>query len=139
MAENIPHDGEGVVEPHVPVQWAHATVGPATTNDVVVGDTATYNLFVVSEPIIVMNLFTQVETAFTASVALDIGDSDNLERFSGSTTIGATSTGAVLVACTGLTVPYQYAAAQNITIDVNGATVAAGLLHVYMQYALARD
>lgn len=139
---NIPALGQFGLVSGVPaaVELAHVTVGPATTNDVVVGDTNTYTLFQVDEPIAVLHMWTQVETAFTASVTVDIGDSGSLSRFSSDTTIAPASTGAVLVADTGIgTVPYVYAAAQNITVDINGATVAAGLLHVYMQYAILRD
>jgi hypothetical protein len=141
LTHNIPEIGEFGSADRTPMkrQLAHVTVGPATTNDLVVTSTTTYVLFNVDEPIVVFSLYTQVTTPFTASVALDIGDSTNLERFSGSATIGATTSGAVLVSATGLTVPYAYAAAQDITIDVNGATAAVGVLDVYIEYALLSD
>lgn len=138
--KNIPAIGERDAN-SVPgkSQWAHVTVGPATTCDVVIGDTAAYTLFNVEEPIMVVRLLTQVATAFTASVTLDIGDSTTAALFTSDTTIVPPTTGAVLVESTGLTVPYVYAAEQDILVDVNGATVAAGLLHVYMEYVVLQD
>lgn len=136
---SIPSEGEGLVVPSVPVQWKHITVGAATTNDVVVGEIATAVLAPVAEPIIVLGLYTQVETAFTSSVTITIGDSTTADRYLADTTINPAASGAVLVASTGLSVPFAYSAAQDLTLTVGGATVAAGLLHVYIQYALARE
>src|SRR5512138_2694632 len=128
--KHIPEEGE-VFDGYVPAkrELLHVTVGAATTADVVVGDVATYTLVDVTEPIVVFGLWTQVETAFTASVTLTIGDSTTADLFIADTTIAAASTGAVLVAATGLTVPYVYAAAQDILGTIAGATVAAGLVH----------
>ena len=136
---NIPHEGEPFVNPNTPLQWAHVTVGSATTNDVVVGEIAEYVLFNVDEPIAVVGVWTQTETAFTASVTVTVGDSTTLDRYLADTTINPAASGAVLIASTGLSVPFLYSAAQDLKINVGGATVAAGLLHVYVQYALIRD
>lgn len=141
-AKLIPDIGEGpeATQTRAFTRLAHVTVGPASTNDVVVGDTNSYTLFSVSEPIIVKHVWTMVETGFTASVTLDIGDSDTLTKFISDTTINSAASGAVLIADTGIgTLPLVYATPQDFYVDVNGATVAAGLLHVYMEYALLED
>ena len=138
-AKNIPNEGETLVVNNVPVQFAHVTVGSSTTNDVVVGDIATYTLFNVDEPIVILNMWTQIETAFTASVTLDIGDTGSSTRYQSDTTIVPGTTGAIFVAATGVAVPYLMATAVDIEIVVGTATVAAGLLNVYLEYALARD
>lgn len=139
QTHNIPEVGDFVTSAPAPVQIAHVTVGPATTNDVVVGDIAVYTLFNVDEPIVIKHMWTQIETAFTASVTLDIGDTGSAGRYTSDTTIVPGTTGAVLVADTGLSVPYLDSTPLDIELTVGGATVAAGLLHVYVEYALLRD
>lgn len=131
MAKILPQYGQGVSPAR---QAVHISAGFASTADVQLSATAAYDLFNVDDPIAVVALWTRVSTAFTASVALDIGDSGSTERFSGSTTIGATTSGAVWVAATGLTVPYEYASGAVIQLDVNGATVAAGQVEIYLEY-----
>jgi hypothetical protein len=139
-AKSIPEIGE-VFDGYVPAkrEVLHVTVGSATTADVVVGDTGVYTLVSVNEPIIVFGVWTQTATAFTTSVTLTLGDSTTADLFLADTTMNIASTGAVLIASTGLTVPYVYAAAQDILGTVAGATVAAGLLNVYIDYAILAD
>ncbi len=139
-AKRIPAEGE-IFKGYVPAtrQLLHVTVGASTGADVTVGEIAAYTLVSVAEPIVVFGLWEQVETAFTASVTLDIGDSTTAALLQSDTTIVPGSTGAVLVAGTGLAVPYVYAAAQDILVTVGGATVAAGLMHVYIDYAILAD
>ncbi len=117
----------------------HVTVGSASTADVQVGETGVYELVDVTEPIIVFGAWTQTETAFTTSVTLTVGDSTTADLFFSDTTMNIASSGAVLIASTGLTVPYVYAAGQDILGTVAGATVAAGLLHIYLEYAVLAD
>jgi hypothetical protein len=138
--KHIPEEGE-VFAGYVPAQRkvAHITVGSATTNDVVVGETGVYTLVDVTEPIVVFGAWTQCATAFTTSVTLTIGDSTTADLYFADTTMNIASTGAVLIASTGLTVPYVYAAGQDILGTVAGATVAAGLLNVYLDYAVLAD
>lgn len=138
--KHIPEEGE-VFKGYKPAtrQLAHLTVGAATTNDVVVGETGVYTLVDVTEPIVVFGAWTQCETAFTASVTLTIGDSTTADLFFADTTMNIASTGAILIASTGVSVPYVYAAGQDILGTVAGATVAAGLLHVYLDYAILND
>ncbi len=139
-AHRIPDIGDPGVDGNAgKIRLAHVTVGSATTNDVVVGDTAVYTLFAMDEPCVVLGLWTQIETGFTASVTLDIGDTGSGTRLTSDTTIVPGTTGAIFVAGTGLAVPYVYSTAADIELDLNGATVAAGLMSVYLQYALLRD
>lgn len=139
-AKNIPEIGE-VFKGYVPAQLelAHVTFGSSSDADVQVGEIAEYALINVSRPIVVFGVWTQVETAFTASVTTVIGDSTTTDRYLADTTINPAASGAVLVASTGLTVPYVYAAAQDLKLTIGGATVAAGLAHVYVQYAILED
>jgi len=140
-AKSIPEVGE-VFSGYVPAkrQIAKVTFGAGdTTADVTIGDTGEYVLISVASPIIVTNLWTQVTTAFTSSVAATIGDSTTIDRFIADTTMAPASTGAVLVAATGLTVPYVYSAAQDIKVGISGATAAAGLASVYVEYAVLDD
>lgn len=138
--KHIPEEGE-LFKGYKPAnrQVAHLTVGSATTNDVVVGETGVYTLVDVTEPIVVFGAWTQTETAFTTNVTLTIGDSTTADLFFSDTTMNIASSGAVLIASTGLSVPYVYAAAQDILGTIGGATVAAGLLHVYVDYAVLAD
>lgn len=117
----------------------HVTVGSATTNDVVVGDIEAKTLVDVTVPIVVTDMWTQVEVAFTASVTLDIGDSGSAARYTSDTTINSAASGAVLVSATGLAVPYINSTPDDILVTVGGATVAAGLLHVYIEYYELQD
>jgi hypothetical protein len=140
MAKAIPEVGE-IFKGYVPAnrQVAHVTVGAATTNDVVVGETGVYTLLDVNEPIVIFGAWTQCETAFTTSVTLTIGDTGSADRLFADTTMNIASSGAILIASTGLTVPYVQSAAQDIEGTIAGATVAAGLLHVYVDYAILKD
>jgi hypothetical protein len=139
-AKRIPAEGE-IFKGYVPAnrQVLHVTVGADSSADVQVGETGAYTLVSVAEPIIVFGQWNQIETAFTASVTLDIGDSTTAALLTSDTTIVPGSTGAILIAGTGLAVPYVYAAAQDLLVTVGGATVAAGLLHVYIDYAILAD
>jgi hypothetical protein len=93
----------------------------------------------VTEPIMVFGAWTETATAFTTSVTLTVGDSTTADLFFADTTMNIASTGAVLIRDTGTTVPYVYAAAQDILGTIAGATVAAGLLNVYIEYYVLAD
>lgn len=140
QARYIPEVGE-VFNGNVPapVKLHKITVGSDTTADIVVGSTGEYVLATVTRPVAIYGMWTQTETAFTASVTLTLGDSTTTDRYFADTTIAPASTGAVLVASTGLTVPYVYSAAQDLKVTVAGATVAAGLCNVYIQYSVIED
>lgn len=114
---------------------AHVTFGVSSASpDVAVGETGTYTLVDVNVPIVVMAMWTQIEEAFTTSVTTTIGDTASAARYSDDTTINCASSGAVLVASTGLAVPYIDSTPLDIEVVVGGATVAAGLAHVYVEY-----
>jgi hypothetical protein len=141
LTHRIPDVGEPIVVGQAsPTFIAKVTVGSATTNDITVGEIATHTLFAVDETALIMHVWTQVNTAFTSSVTLDIGDTGSAARFTSDTTINPAATGAVLVADTGLTVPYVFSVTDGgILLTVGGATVAAGQADVYIEYALLRD
>lgn len=137
---NIPAQGEPFIGyVHAKRQLAKVTVGASTDADIVVGDTGVYTLVSVAEPIVVFGMYTQCETAFTTSVTLTIGDSTTADLFFADTTMNIAATGAVLIRDTGTTVPYVYSAAQDILGTIAGATVAAGLLNVFIDYAVLKD
>jgi hypothetical protein len=140
MTRYIPEVGEQFTG-YVPskIQLHKITVGSDTTADVTVGETGEYVLASVSRPVAIFNMWTQTATAFTTNVTLTLGDSTSTDRFFADTTINPASTGAVLIGSTGLTVPYVYDAAQDLKVTVGGATVAAGLCNVYIQYAILED
>jgi hypothetical protein len=131
-ARYIPEQGENY-KGYVPAtrQLHKITIGAATTADIVVGNTGVYTL--------VFGMWTQCETAFTGSVTLTVGDSTTADLFFSDTTMNIAGTGAVLIRDTGTTVPYVYAAAQDLLGTIAGATVAAGLLNVYIDYAIIED
>jgi hypothetical protein len=137
----IPETGEPlVIGSAAPTQLRHVTVGPATTNDIVLSEISTATLFDVDEPVLLLHMWTQVEEGFGASATLDIGDTGSAGRFTSDTTIVPNTTGAILVADTGLAVPYVFSVLDNgITIALGGASASAGILHVYLEYALLRD
>lgn len=139
-AKHIPEEGQ-VFSGYVPAkrEVVHLTVGSATTADIAVGETGVYTLINVTEPIVVYGLWTQCATAFTTSVTLTIGDSTTADLFMADTTMNIAATGAIWIRDTGTTVPYQYAAAQDILGTIAGATVAAGLLHVWVDYSIIGD
>jgi hypothetical protein len=139
--KNIPEVGE-IFDGYVPakVEIAHVTFGAdSDVADVPVGDLGAYTLFAVTEPIMVLGAWTMVETAFTASVTSAFGDSGTADLFHATGTIADTTAGSVLVASTGLSVPKVYSAGQDLLLTIAGATAAAGLGHVYLQYAILED
>ena len=137
---NIPAIGEQF-KGYVPAvrQLHKITIGFDSTADIQVGDTGVYKLVKVTEPIVVFGMWTQCATAFTTSVTMTIGDSTTAALFFDDTTMNIASTGAVLIRDTGTTVPVSYSAAADLEITVAGATVAAGLLNVYIDYAILED
>lgn len=140
----VPETGE-IFDGYVPakVELAHITVGGVaeTTADLVLSSAATaqVTLFDVNVPIVITGMWTQVETAFTASVDLAIGDTAGASTFFVEGTIAATTAGSVLVTSSGLTVPMLKAAGEDLLIDCSNAVPEVGLLHVYIQYAVLAD
>jgi len=117
----------------------HVSVGAATTSpDITVGDAAAYPIVTFGANTLIYAAWTQVTEAFTASVTVTLGDSDAADYFHASATIAPQSTGAVLVASTN-SVPKLFAAAQDLEVVVGAATVAAGMLDIYIEYAILAD
>lgn len=136
-AVNIPAIGDYTIGKANQWQLAHVVVGTDTAAcDVIVGDTNIYTIFEVDRRLLISNVWTQTETAFTTNVTMTIGDTTTLDRFMADTTMNPAATGAVLIADTLAVAVLQPAGGQDIVIDLNGATVAAGQLHVYMRYAI---
>jgi hypothetical protein len=136
-AKNIPGIGE-IFKGYSPaVRKMHkVSFGVASADpDVDVAEIATYTLINVEVPIVVFGLHVQVAEAFTASVTATIGDSDGADRYIADTTINPAASGAVLIGATGLTVPYVLNSGLDIEVVIGGATVAAGLCNVYIEYA----
>jgi hypothetical protein len=140
-AKIIPGVGE-VFKGYVPAvkKIAHVSFGVASASpDVAVGETGVYTLIDVTVPVVVFGLWTQTEEAFTSSVTATIGDTGGADRYIADTTANIASTGAVLIGSTGLTVPYIDPLGLDIDVTIGGATVAAGLTHVYVEYAELHD
>jgi hypothetical protein len=140
-AKFIPGEGE-IFKGFIPAvrKLLHVSFGVSSANpDVAVGETGVYNLVDVTVPIVVFALYTQTEEAFTASVTATIGDTGGADRYIADTTINPAASGAVLIAATGLSVPYVDPLGLNIDVTIGGATVAAGLTHVYVEYAELHD
>lgn len=139
-AKIIPGVGE-VFKGYVPAvkKVIHVTFGVSSANpDVAVGETGVYPLVDVTVPVIVFQTWTQIEEAFTASVTTTIGDTGSAARYGTDTGINPASTGAVLVVGA-ITVPAVDSTGIDINVTVGGATVAAGLAHVYIEYAELHD
>lgn len=121
------------------VQMAHVTFGPATTNDVVGAAVGNYTLLSVDQPCVITGMWTRVEEAFNGTVTVDIGDTSGASAFTSDTTIVSTSTGAVLIASTGLAVPYVKAADEDILVAIGDTVATTGILHVYVEYVVLND
>jgi len=141
-AKHIPEVGEQF-KGYIPGvrKIAHVSFGVASASpDVSVAEIAAgVQLIDVTVPVVVFGMWTQTEEAFTTSVTATIGDTGTADRYFADTTINPAATGAILIASTGLTVPYVDPNGLDITVDIGGATVAAGLCHVYVEYAELHD
>ena len=144
MTKPIPVVGEPV-PPIVDGGMLHiakASIGIATTNDVVMtGEIAATPIFTVAAGTIVYDLLAKVVTAFTASAALTIGDSDDVDGYMAVTELVSTVISSELrtsKGSTALTAVYQfgkiYAAEQTIDVTA-GATFAVGQADVYLVYS----
>ena len=145
-AKTVPVSGE-FVPPIVnggTVQVAKVTVGsPGSTGmDVdLSGEAVVTPLFNVKAGTIVYDMLAKVVTAFTASAALTLGDSDDVDGYMTVTELVSTVISSEFrssKASTALTAIYQFgkAYAADQTIDVvAGATFAVGQMDVYLVYA----
>jgi len=143
MAKTLPYKGEFLnsFDYPAPLRCARLTMGASSDNDVVLGDAATYNLFTVPAGTLVHEIASRVVTAVTASVTITIGDSDSAAGFLASADLAPQSTGVLLVSSRGAAEAYAggkiYDAEQSIQAVTAAATVAAGVVEVYMIYSMA--
>ncbi len=140
-AKYIPGVGE-VFSGYVPShrKLIHVSIGTATANpDVVLGATGVYTLVNVTTPIVVHKVFFQTEEAWTSSATLTTGDTGSAARYSADTTTNVAATGAILIDGGLNTVPYVDSVGVNIEVTLGGATLAAGLTHIYIEYSELQD
>jgi hypothetical protein len=129
----IPQEGEINTGPFVK-KIVHVTYGPDTTADVLVTDCGTFTLVDVNEPIIVFSAKAWIATAFTASVTATLGDSADVDRYMDATAMGDTVVDTALQADS-LAAPFWDTAGLDIQVVVAGAVPAAGLAHIFVEYA----
>lgn len=130
---------------------AKAKVGSPGSTDVDVvldGTAAATAIFSVAAGTLVHEVVARVATAYTASAALSLGDSDDVDGWAHAVLLGCTVVSTNLVSSKGamigstalpsdptLYAPGKYYAAAQ-TIDVTaGATFAVGQMDVYMLYS----
>jgi len=138
--KNIPEVGE-IFKGYIPGvrKIAHVSFGVASASpDVSVGETGVYELVNVTVPVVVFQTWTQVEEAFTTSVTATIGDTGSAARYGNDTGMNIAASGAIFV-IGAMTVPALDATGIPINVTIGGATVAAGLAHVYIEYAELLD
>ena len=141
MTKSIPYVGETFTGTFPAVEKvARVTYGSATTNDVVLGAQGVSNLLTLPANCVVLNAKNIVKTAFTASVTLTVGDSDDADGLFASATIApqtAVTTGKLTVGAGADIAGKIYSASQPLQITVGGADVAAGLGELFITYAMA--
>jgi len=114
----------------------HVSYGVSSANpDVVASDIGVVNLVDITVPVVIFGAWVQTEEAWTTSVTGTIGDTGGADRYFADTTINMAASGAILIASTGLTIPYVDPLGLNVDVTIGGATAAAGLTHVYIEYA----
>jgi len=96
-----------------------------------------------STDVFVHHVAWDVETAFTASVTLTLGDGQSAAGYADAALLGATviSTGAQWTSDTAIVQAYnrvrRYPATDSIDIVAGGADIAAGKINVYVVYSYA--
>ena len=137
--KNIPAVGEQFAG-YVPGRRSihHVTFGPDTTADVLVTDCGVYKLFGVDEKVVVFTAWSMIEIAFTASVTITLGDTADVDRYSDATNTASTTAGTVFVAST-MAVPFNDTTPNDVNAVVAGAVPAAGLGHLWVEYAVLDD
>lgn len=117
-----------------------------TDADIVTDTQETISIFNVKANTIVFSCKGYVETAFTASATINIGDSDDADGFNAAARLAATTTGETYVVDSDAPdsddiASYEwsggkfYAADQDIELVTAGADPAAGRLRVIVKYA----
>jgi len=139
-AAPIPRKGEQYMQggPHVVRRYLYASDA---------SDCGTYDLFAVASGVWVQEIRTNVNTAFTASVAIDIGDSDDDDGWVSYGLCAATTavtSGAYKSSLTtdsaanayGIAHGKIYTSTQAIQAKVWGAAPSAGELEILCQYVV---
>lgn len=141
-AIDIPFVGERFVgeKPQI-VKIAKVTAGSASTNDVVLSAQEASALFNIPANTLVLDVYANVNTAFTALVTLDIGDGTDPAGWLATAKIApqsAVSSGLVKRSSKATAEAYAggklYGSADTIDITVGAADVAAGQIDVYIEY-----
>jgi len=140
-AQDLPYDGEKLLGFKPAVMKVAKKILYASD----AGDCGTFDLFDLSSDMWVKEVRTQVATAFTASVTITIGDSDDVDGWLTAATIAATTavaTGLMKSSMTsdsdnsyGMARGRKYGTAQPIQAVIAGAAPAVGTLNVYLEYA----
>jgi len=138
MAKTIPYIGEFVhsVDYPAPMRVARITVGSATTNDIVLGDTGATALFNVPANLVVHKMDMAVNTAFTASVTLSVGSSTDATGLMTTANTACTTAGYKTGSGDEL-YGFKFSSTDVIYITQAGATVAAGQADIYLVYSMA--
>lgn len=137
--KTLPRSGEHAMPTGVKI--AKVTVGYASTNDVAVTAQTTYPIFNVKAGMLVLNVLANVNTAFTTSVTLNIGDGTDTDGFLATAKIAPQSavTSGILKTTSVATAEAfaggrLYTADDTIDVVVAGATPVAGQMDVYVVY-----
>ena len=144
MAKSIPYVGEPVLDgfPAL-VKTAKVTFGAASGDpDVDLSATGTYNLITLPANCVVLGVRTNIHEAFTTSVTITIGDSDDLDGYCTDTTLKpdtAVTTGVLTTGGGAQTNGRSYSASQPIQAVVGGTDVLAGFGSLFVTYAMAAD
>lgn len=124
---------------------AKISVGIATTNDVVLtGAAETTALFAVEAGVFVHEVLARVTTAFTASAAITIGDTD-VDGFFNATYLGCTTASADVARSSRIPLDSdtgvlayargRYYGSTDAINAITGGTCAAGAMDVYVVYS----
>lgn len=150
----VPGVGEDDIWPRA-VKIQRIIVGITSSDgdeDIVVGTTGTqdFQLWDVRAGTMVYDVSVLVETAFTASVTLEVGDTSDIDGWAEATHVGATSTGVQMIYTTdagdttaqpayavggGFTGGRYFDSSGTIEMDLSGATPAVGRALVFIRYA----
>jgi hypothetical protein len=143
MTKSIPYVGETYLGDFpAPMKVARVTFGFSSDDDVPMAAQGVYDLITLPANAVVLSAKTIVKTAFTSSVTITIGDSDDADGWSASATIApqtAVSTGILTSGGGAYAAGKIYSASQPLQATVGGANVAAGEGELFIQYAIAAN
>ncbi len=88
MTVNIPVEGDFYPNSPAVEKFKLITFGASTDADVVIGATGVYNMFYISQPCIVTGMRARIDTAFTATMTMTVGDSDDEDGYYTDTDLG---------------------------------------------------